>query len=490
MKKILYLLPIAIIPLTPTANAELSDQQRISQRFEDQRVQTNNMENHLPKNKTPLAKPTVKTAVENQSISLTKEELAQQPDLLLRAMLPAVSQGNSDNVALLFPIYQKIPAQYQDPLLTKWARAILSKKENNYRQSISLYREVLAAQADILPVRFQLAVALFENNELDAAEDQFKKLRAEPLNENAQGVISQYLNAINQRDRWTFSGGLTYLRDPNINNAPKSGTTYGNWRAPVRESAEGVGFNLNLGKKWSWGDGFFNELRLNGNGKYYWDNKKYNEITGRASLGFGFQNAKFSLALLPFMEQTLYAGGSKQSETLKRFSKAGGTALESHYWFSPKWQWNANYEYGEQRYTTRKHLNGNYHFVSIGVLYLANAKQYWFGNVSYHRNSARDDDDAYFRRAVNLGWGQEWGKGFSTRLSVSLAEKRYKGPMPIFNIQQQNKEYGVQASLWHRAVHFWGITPRLTYHYNKTKSNHDFYSYDKSRFYLDFSKQF
>ncbi|MBF0831640.1 DUF560 domain-containing protein, partial [Lactobacillus murinus] len=84
-------------------------------------------------------------------------------------------------------------------------------------------------------------------------------------------------------------------------------------------------------------------------------------------------------------------------------------ALETNYWLSPNWQLSGSYEYGEQRYASRKHLNGNSHFASAGLVYLASAKQYWFGNLNYNRVSARDKDDAYTRRGLSLGWGQEWG---------------------------------------------------------------------------------
>ncbi|WGE69356.1 surface lipoprotein assembly modifier [Actinobacillus equuli subsp. haemolyticus] len=80
--------------------------------------------------------------------------------------------------------------------------------------------------------------------------------------------------------------------------------------------------------------------------------------------------------------------------------------------------------------------------------------------------------------------------GLSTRLSINYAQKNYKAPMPIFGITQRNKEYGASLSLWHRAVHYWGITPRLTYSFNKVKSNHVFYSYDKHRAFVEFSKRF
>ena len=467
-----------------------SDQQKISERLNDQRIQTETTVIY-PKQQALLKQQQAQQVKSQENrISMSKEELAQHPDLVVRALLPALMQGNSDNVALLYPIYQNIPSSFHNPILGRWSEAILAKKNQKYGKAINLYRQILAAQSDILPARLQLAITLFENGELEASEDQFNKLRAEKLIPEVNHFIEQYLAAIHHRDRWTFSGGLTYLNDPNINNAPKSGTTYGNWQAPKSESAQGIGFNFDIGKKWSWGNGFFNELRLDTNGKYYWNNKKYNEFSARGSLGIGYQKANLSLALLPFMEQTLYASGRNGSDTLKRFSKVGGSSLEMSYWLSPQWRWNTNYEYGEQRYTTRKHLNGNYHFVSTGLLYLANAKQNFFANINYNRTSTRDKDDSFLRKGISLGWGQEWGKGFSTRVSVSFAQKHYKAPMPIFNITQRNKEYGVQASVWHRAIHFWDITPRLTYHFTKTKSNHPFYTYDKHRVFIDFSKQF
>lgn len=484
-----YLLSGLALTFSATVFAN-QDQQQISERLNDQRIQS----------ETTVTRPQVQSlqkkaqaqpaAKASKSISISKEELAKHPDLVLRALQPALVQGNMDNVELLFPIYQQLPSEFHHPLLTQWSEAILAKKAQNYAKSVRLYREILAQQSDILPVRLQLAVTLFENNELEAAEDQFKKLRSEPLAPEVQGIINDYISAIHRRDRWTFSGGLTYLNDPNINNAPKAGTTYGNWRPPKSESAQGVGFNFNIGKKWSWGDGFFNELRLSTNGKYYWNNKKYNETSLRGSFGLGYQNAKHSIEVLPFIEQTLYAGGSTVSETLRRFSKNRGTTAEYNYWLSQKWQLTSSYEYGEQRYTRRQHLNGNYHFISAGAVYLASAKQYWFTNANYNRTSTRDKDDSFWRKGISLGWGQEWGKGLSTRFSVNFAQKQYKGPMPIFNITQRNKEYGLQASVWHRAVHYWGITPRLTYNFTKTQSNHPFYTYDKHRVFVDFSKQF
>lgn len=486
MKKYL----ISILAVATSMAAWSNDQQKINDRLNDTRVQHEALSEIPPKNITQDG-TSVASTPQKQTLKITAEELVKRPDLVLRAIQPALIQGNAETLKIIFPIYQKIPSEFHHPLFNQWAEAILAKHVRNYRQSIRLYREILAHYPDNDIARLQLAIILLINNELEAAEDQFKKLRAEPsLPTDMMDLIDKYLETIRNRDRWTLSGGLTYLHDPNINNAPKSGTTYGQWISPARESAEGVGFNLNIGKKWSWKNGFYNELRLNSSGKYYWDNHKYNEANGRISTGIGFQNAQTDITLLPFIEQTLYAGGSARSNTLKRFSKAGGVTLELQHWLNSQWQLNSYYEYAEQRYISRKHLNGNFHAISIGGLYLANAKRYFFANINYNRISTRDRDDSYFRRGISLGWQQEWGWGLSTRVTASLAQKRYKDAMPIFQITQRNKEYGIQTSIWHRAVHYWGITPRLTYNFTRTRSNHTFYSYDKQRIFLDFSRSF
>lgn len=487
MKK-LSLTYLALSLVSLSAYAENSEQ-RIAARLDDVRAMEQNLP--MPPHQTALGTATKTAQSQAQRLTMSKAEFAKQPDLVVRALMAAVSQNNGEAVDLVFPIYQQIPAQFQDPLLTRWGSAIYAKNQGNLTASIADYRQILAEQPDLTLVRLQLASALFNDNQLEAAEDQFQKLRAENQNEpTLRSIVDQYLAAITHQDRWTFSGGLTYLNDPNINNAPKSGTTYGNWQAPKAESAQGVGLNFNLGKKWSWGNGFYNEFRLDGNSKYYWNNRKYNEASGRASVGLGFQNAKWNLAVLPFMEQSLYAGGKTGQTSYKRFSQGGGATLEASYWLNPQWQLNANYEFMELRYATRKHLNGNYHYLNGGITYLANAKRYYFANLNFNRTSTRDKDDSFIRRGISIGWGQEWDKGFSTRLSLSYAQKNYQAPMPIFGITQRNKEFGVQASVWHRAVHFMGITPRLTYSFNKVKSNHSFYSYDKHRVFIDFSKRF
>ena len=77
----------------------------------------------------------------------------------------------------------------------------------------------------------------------------------------------------------------------------------------------------------------------------------------------------------------------------------------------------------------------------------------------------------------------------STRLSGNIAYRTYDGK-DFFGIERKDHEYGATLSLWNRNFYFWGITPRLTFSWDKTKSNHFYYDNHGTDVYLEFSKSF
>ncbi|MGP1519880.1 MAG: surface lipoprotein assembly modifier [Haemophilus parainfluenzae] len=428
------------------------------------------------------------TSKEN-TLSITKEELAKRPDLIIRGLIPALLQNNVDAVALLFPLYrQQQPAQ-QDPFLLAWGEAMMATHQGDYASAVQQYRELFAKRPEILQLRYQLAHALFLNNDNEAAKDQFQKLRAEVNDTSSQQMIDQYLIAINQRDQWKINGGISFLNESNINNAPKAGTRIGAWKAWEREQAHGLSYYVGAEKKWSLPNQFFAKLVLDGQGKYYWDNKKYNEFNARIGAGLGYQTANTELSFLPFTERRWYSGGSSGSDAMKQYSKNSGVRVDVTHWLNKSWQISTALEYGEQRYATRKHLNGNNYLWSNTLLFLPYSGQYWYIGADYNRENTRDLDNAYQRKNVRLGWVQEWPLGISSRLSVAYARRAYKGE-DLLGIRQKNKEYQSNVTLWHRNVYFEGITPKITWSYQKNNSNHAFYRYDKNRIYLEMSKTF
>ena len=125
-------------------------------------------------------------------------------------------------------------------------------------------------------------------------------------------------------------------------------------------------------------------------------------------------------------------------------------------------------------------------------MYYRNARQYWVAGIDLYRERNRDDKgDSFNRYALRGTWGQEWPEGLSTVLRLSAAQRRYQAPGFFSNEQnRRDKEASASLSVWHRALHFKGITPRLTIAHNKTWSNDKFYEYGKSRMFVELSKTF
>ncbi|UOP05412.1 surface lipoprotein assembly modifier [Conchiformibius kuhniae] len=471
------------------ANGTVSDEQ-IRERLNDSRIQDESRPEAAPPAAAPEKPSAAPAADEGKTLELSKEQLLEHPDLLVRALMAALLQNNPEHVAMLYPIYRRLPDNAREQVLEDWGAAVSARHQGRYGEAVRRYRAVLSAQPDLLLARLQLATALFEDKQFEAAEDQFRRLRSETsLPDHLHAHIDQYLAALRRGSPWRFGGGMTYQSDKNINNAPKNPDLGNGFRSDPPEAANGIALSLNAGKKFVRGNGLFGEVRADANGKYYWNNKKYNDFSVRTAAGAGYQNARSSVALLPFFEHTWYAGATKQSNKLQRFSRSAGITLEASHRFSPKWQSNFVVEYGRQRYRTRPHLNGRSLFGSATVSYLPNARQYWFAGIDHNRSRARDLDDSSNRTGVRVGWGQEWGQGFSSRLTLSHARKNHLG-INFFGSRQQNREWGVNTSLWHRKLHWKGVTPRLTWHYHRQRSNQVFYSYSKHRVFVELGKQF
>lgn len=103
--------------------AEQNIQQQINQRLDDQRVQIKPVKiNEIPKPKLAISKPT-----SENTISVTKTELAQRPDLIIGGLIPALNNDDADAVSLFLPLYQGLPSSYLDKTAIKWGTAILAK---------------------------------------------------------------------------------------------------------------------------------------------------------------------------------------------------------------------------------------------------------------------------------------------------------------------------------------------------------------------------
>lgn len=402
----------------------------------------------------------------------------------------AIFQRRWDVVERLYPIYRDF--EQKDEFLAKYAEAGLARHQGELSKAIRLYREMIAERADLTPVRLDLAISLYEDKQRVAARDQFDKVLSDAPPEQIEQVVYQYIDALNQQNTWSFSGGLNYLKEDNINNVSKerrienTGFIKGDQMMP--RSGKGLSYYVSVSRDFNLHNNHNLYLENSLYGKSYWDNHDYDDITNRLTFGYVYQDRKNKVGVLPFYEKRWY--GNKQ------YKDNVGLRLEYNRWLTPNLQTINAVEYAKQKYKDNKRLDGHTNLYSTTLFWLRNPQQFFYTGLDHYTERTGIKQYSSDLTSVRVGWGQEWGAGISTRLALSMGERKYKdkavlgGLIPL-NKVRKDKEYNVSVTVWKRDWHFLGITPKINYNWRKVSSSiPTMYSYNKDRFMLIFEKTF
>lgn len=433
--------------------------------------------------------------VKREVVQYTGRELVENPALLESLLVEALVSANRELLQGYVKIYPLV--SNADHSLLDWANAILLR-DKDLNDSVSAYRSLITKFPENNFIRFQLAETLFYNQEFDAAKTQFEKLRSANQNTKDIAVFDHFLNLIDSKEHWDFSFGASFLNDKNLTNSTKVGTTATlpggakvTYSTP-RQSGQGLSAWMGADKRWNIQDGYYFKLSSSMAGKYYWDNKYYNDFNASFGLGVGYSDARFKIEFIPTVQKRWYAGGISSGKSLKQYIDTYGASVSSDYWLAQKWKYSFYYDYGYEKYRDpiyKRQYNGANHTLINSIMYQPTATQYWALSLDLMHKNAKDKTNAYNRIGSRITWGSELPFGVSTSSTLGMAKRYYK-EASFFGVKQKNKEYSASVSLWHKELHYAGFTPRVTYSYTKTDSNIPIYSYDKHQVLFNIGKSF
>ncbi|WP_165006759.1 surface lipoprotein assembly modifier [Neisseria yangbaofengii] len=475
----------AVRPSEPRAEAEL--------KINVAEPQTQEIPAHVKE----AAKPSEKV------LQVDEEILLGNTELLERAMYSAVVAQNIAGIKAVLPIYEKWPKH--DQSMARYARGLLAQGEGKAGEAVNVYREFIADNPNAPMVRLQLAKALFEDKQNEAAADQFDRLQSEDMPEAVKNEIEAYRKALRDRDSWQFNASLNITREQNINQAPRrrrlgeqlgaeqcavarqiqsDDDCFRGWifNAPIDATA--VNYQIGTEKKWSLPKGRYATVGAGVYGKVYPNHTTYNDLISRVSAGIGHADQRTDVGVTPFHERRFYGNDP--------YTYTSGVRLHWNRWHMPKIQTLTAMEFGRLKNTRRADSDNQSRLFSASLVYYANARQYWLTGADWYRERNKNDhSESFDRYGLRVAWGQEWQGGLSSRLQLNAAKRHYHDASFFSNgDKRQDKELGATLSLWHRAVHFKGITPRLTVSHHKNLSNDKFYEYGKSRMFIELGKTF
>ncbi len=429
--------------------------------------------------------------IENYADYITESKLKKNISLTHQLLVKALLAKDIALIENLLSIYQTFPDV--DSILILFTKAKIAFLQQNYPKSIAYYREILAQNPQLDPVRIELAIALFYDKQNIAAEEQFLKAKREDnLPKLVLGKIDAYLEAIKKQDEWNIDASISYIRDTNVNSVSENqnieNTGYIKNNDMLPKTAHGYAFNVSINKDFNLFQRHYLAAENDAYGKIYWDNHEYDDITNRILLGYKYKTASSTFALLPFYEKRWYGNES--------YNWSNGIRAELIHWLTPHWQASFAAEQFKSRFFNIFALNGNTRLISATFVWARTPQQFFYIGADFNQEKTQVKQYSSDTKALRLGWGQEWNKGISSRLSFSINTRDYKdlailgGMIPLGKIRK-DKNYNLNLTLWKRDWHLFGITPKIQLNYFKRRSNlATLFSYTDKNIRIIFEKTF
>lgn len=396
----------------------------------------------------------------------------------------ALAAQDMETVKALLPHYKVLEGN--DPMLIKFADALVYRSEAKNKQAILIYREMLAADPDFHPVRLNMAIAMQADKQYAAAKEQFLKLQAVDLPAPVMARVKNSLAQINSSEKWQFNASASYVRDDNINDAPSSSIQSQLGKSVEQKSANGIQVSGSANKRFNLPNNFYATVGGNASLKGYWDETDYNDYLLTASTGVGYDDAKNDVSLTPFVTKRYY---DEESYSLRK-----GVTVSGSRWVKPKLKLSATTIFSNETFEDDSNANRETdgRFLGLNTFYIKDAKEYFYGGLGNYRNDVpKSSIISYDRNSVNAGWGREWKRGISTLTTLGYGIKKYDDPADALangalqgyynavggepGSTREDKTTSLGLQVWKRDFTLLGLTPRLVFDYETTSSNFAYY---------------
>ena len=410
------------------------------------------------------------------------EALKADPVAFTRYLNAALAAQDMATVKELLPHYKAL--NVNDPMLIKFADALVYRSEGQNKKAIAIYKDMLADNPDFHPVRLNMAQALYADKQYSVAHDQLQKLRGADIPEPVMANVERLMARIDQQEEWRFNASVSYVYDKNLNGVPEKQIVNDKLGTTLKpESGKGLQVSGSANKRINLDKNFYAEVGGNASLKGYWDNSEYNDYLVTASTALGYDDAKNDVSISPFVTKRFYGE--------EPYSWRKGVTVSGSRWVKPQLKLTATSMFSNETIDDdKKNLReADGLFLGLNALYIKDAKEYFYGGLGRYQNDVdKTSFLSYDRNSVNVGWGREWSQGISTLASASYAIKDYDKPSDDIadffyrtyriegdDLNREDKTTSLGLQVWKRDLTVLGLTPRLVFDYEKTSSNFKYY---------------
>lgn len=418
-------------------------------------------------------------------VPLDQENGEDQELQLSKALNQALYTQNWEELERLLEAYSKLPNFDAVQYVYVWG--LLYRHQGDLPKAIALYQQLLEKRSQLAYVRLHYAIFLFENQQLNDAEEQFKQVVSDPnVASGAKELAEKYLAAIERNLSWQFDYGANYTQNNNVNNAPDSEyspSIYDNkiiilpngqiiypQRAPNPKPivAHGIHYYLSADKNINLTGSHYLQISSAFNGTTYWDAHDYDEKQLYLSLGHQYRTARYSVGANILGMQN-WLGSS-------RYNNLYGVGVSTSYLITPQQLLRFNFGHLRRSYhdESDKGYNGIINQVSTTYLYNTQSPLLWFVGADFSHEHTITEHNRSSRAGISGGMVYNTPQSFGMQLNGRYGLRQFNGRP--FYIQtsvndRMDHEISANAAIWHKKLQWKGFIPKLNFQWSYIRSN-------------------
>lgn len=372
------------------------------------------------------------------------------------------------------------------PALAAMAEGLAARHRGDHALALHRMRAAHDAEPEDVRVRLELARLLLENNQDSTAREEFARVAGYDLPESVHALVGQYLQVLEERDRWHGSVAVGLGHNDNINQANGhyscleefAGLCLIERRMPEKIPSEMVNYELALGRRFHL-DGNHNLLvrPVAYGSKYRRDTtaegapiKDYSNNTAILYLGYNWLDARDSFSVSPYAEHyyrdghTQYLASGLQMEWRRTLDQRWqiGTVLDAKRYEHSSWGLRTAVDYSQYQW-------------GVSASYAAQANTMLYGGVDLVRKKyplpQASSKEAALRAGLYHVFSGEAGL-FVNAMGIFRASRNdeFDG---FLGARRSDRQQVYIVSIGVNAWKFAGLTPELRLKHTIQRSDPD-----------------
>jgi outer membrane protein len=395
----------------------------------------------------------------------------------VKLLLHLAKSGDVEAVNLLLTNYPLQGPHAKNRVL--FIEGLLLKSQGKLTQAAEKFRAALAQDPSLTLVRSELAQTLVELQEDDSAKHHLQLLAADAPNDEAASGIRSFMEQVDARKPYKFSGYVSLAPSTNLNSgskhdtiyAPGVGQTFDINASSKAKSGFGVAGGLNAAYTKRLGNDFSFVAAGGANARLY-DDKDFNSYTlsQSAELRYLVEHGYFGLAAVSSQSLKKDKVGLSYASYGPRFSTSLQVTARDHLSASATHEW--------RNYLNSKGVEGSAIMLNGSWTHAFNASLN--ASLFMGHDIIRSDTEgaSYASTSGGVTVYKELTYGITARFTGEIERSNFEDYDALSATYREDTRLTGTIELTKRDLNLMGFAPSLSYSYSENLSNVNLYDFN------------